>query len=173
MGHNSCRYTTGGHDRAMLQFKTVGIRANEEVVKKAAPAAVSRKWGPIDGGKAYGWIEEKSGGAGRPPPKAMPSVTGSFGGARATPAAAAPAAAAAAAAPSTAPAAMGRSPTMGHPMTASAAGAMGGGAGMDRSQTMASAGSASQSPSVGRRGRYAAAPEDDDIDDADIIDDEF
>uniref|UniRef100_A0A7S0T1C8 EML-like second beta-propeller domain-containing protein n=1 Tax=Mantoniella antarctica TaxID=81844 RepID=A0A7S0T1C8_9CHLO len=75
--------TAGGHDRAMLQFKTVGVRAGDEPPVKPCAPVPKRTWGPIDGGKAYGWIEDKGTvngtrtrgeGVGRPPPVAMPSM---------------------------------------------------------------------------------------------------
>ena len=51
-------FTAGGHDRAVLQFKTKGIRQDEEPPAYTPPPEPKRTWGPIDGGKAYGWIEE-------------------------------------------------------------------------------------------------------------------
>ena len=73
-------FTAGGHDRAVLQFVTRGVRCDETLPAYTPPPEPKRTWGPIDGGKAYGWIEEKgtSGGAGgserrnrRAPPKAI------------------------------------------------------------------------------------------------------
>ena len=54
------------HDRAVLQFVTRGVRCDETLPAYTPPPEPKRTWGPIDGGKAYGWIEEKgtSGGAG-------------------------------------------------------------------------------------------------------------
>ena len=54
--------TAGGHDRAMLQFKTRGIVAGEKPIEKKEAPRVNRRWGPIDGGKAYGWMDEPAGG---------------------------------------------------------------------------------------------------------------
>ena len=51
-------FTAGGHDRAVLQFRTKGIRQDEEPPAYTPPPEPKRTWGPIDGGKAYGWIEE-------------------------------------------------------------------------------------------------------------------
>ena len=75
-------FTAGGHDRAVLQFTTRGIRRDEKLPEYAPAPEPKRTWGPIDGGKAYGWIEEEAGarsggGSGgsarnrRPPPKAI------------------------------------------------------------------------------------------------------
>ena len=66
-------FTAGGHDRAVLQFKTKGIRQDEEPPAYTPPPEPKRTWGPIDGGKAYGWIEEApqlSQSKRRAPPKA-------------------------------------------------------------------------------------------------------
>ena len=68
-------FTAGGHDRAVLQFKTKGIRQDEEPPAYTPPPEPKRTWGPIDGGKAYGWIE--TGGVGGPrkaPPKPKPPM---------------------------------------------------------------------------------------------------
>ena len=71
-------FTAGGHDRAVLQFKTKGIRQDEEPPAYTPPPEPKRTWGPIDGGKAYGWIEEApqfSQSKRRAPPKASAGAT--------------------------------------------------------------------------------------------------
>ena len=49
--------TAGGRDRAMLQFITKGVRQDEPAPAYEPPPPETREWGPIDGGKAMGWIE--------------------------------------------------------------------------------------------------------------------
>ena len=49
--------TAGGRDRAMLQFITKGVRIDEPAPEYEPPPPETREWGPIDGGKAMGWIE--------------------------------------------------------------------------------------------------------------------
>ena len=49
--------TAGGRDRAMLQFITKGVRLDEPAPEYEPPPPETREWGPIDGGKAMGWIE--------------------------------------------------------------------------------------------------------------------
>ena len=49
--------TAGARDRAMLQYITKGVRVDEEKPEYEAPAQETREWGPIDGGKSYGWID--------------------------------------------------------------------------------------------------------------------
>ena len=172
--------TAGGHDRAMMQFKTVGIKANEEIVKKPPPPAPNRKWGPIDGGKAYGWIEEKSGGGGRPVPKAMPSIklSGSFGGARALTSQQSNVGGGGGVGGGVGGGgAMGRSATVGQPTattttttTNARASAGMGSRSLTMQQQQQHVSSTSSSSPAAAAGRYAP---DDDFDDADIVDDEF
>ena len=77
--------TAGGRDRAMLQFVTTGVRLDEPAPAYEPPPPETREWGPIDGGKAMGWIEpepdeketrrreEEKRAA---PPRAPPAMTG-------------------------------------------------------------------------------------------------
>ena len=41
----------------MLQFITKGVRLDEPAPEYEPPPPETREWGPIDGGKAMGWIE--------------------------------------------------------------------------------------------------------------------
>ena len=48
--------TAGSFDRTVLQFATKGVRVGEQKTPTELPAKETREWGPIDGGKAFGWI---------------------------------------------------------------------------------------------------------------------
>ena len=50
-------YTAGGADRAMMQFVTRGVKPDEPKPAYEPPPEPARVWGPIDGGKNYGWID--------------------------------------------------------------------------------------------------------------------
>ena len=50
-------YTAGGADRAMMQFVTRGVKPDEPKPEYEPPPEPARVWGPIDGGKSYGWID--------------------------------------------------------------------------------------------------------------------